>query len=220
MIPAPRRRLGWLPALLTAAGATLTALLLQNFLRANWQVRTLPERIMEWLLLFVPLDLFERGLAQFGADAKEIALTATVIGMTVVLFLLGVLGLRGGWSGWRLLGLGIVLWLITMLVVMPVTGAGVFATVLLVAPLLTNAGYMTVFLGSSSVLLAGAALASRSVGTTETSPGGGLSRTVTGTAERRALVAGLVGTAVAYGLARLVGREGGTVASTLPLALV
>ena len=34
--------------------------LLQNLLRDSWQVRTLPERVMEWLLLFVPLDLFER----------------------------------------------------------------------------------------------------------------------------------------------------------------
>jgi DMSO/TMAO reductase YedYZ molybdopterin-dependent catalytic subunit len=214
------RRVSWGFAILFATLATLVAMLLQNVVRDTWQIRTLPERVMEWLLLFVPLDLFERGLARYGADAKEIALTGTVLGMALVLFLIGLLALRTGWSGWRLLGLGAGLWLLTMLVIMPITGAGIFATGLLVAPLLTNAGFLTVFLGYSSVLLAGAALASHSVGPTETSPGGGLSRTVTGTAERRALVAGLVGTGLAYALARVVGRDGGTAASSLPLALV
>src|SRR5438270_685572 len=37
-------------------------MLLQNVLRDTWQIRTLPERIMEWLLLYVRLDLFERAL--------------------------------------------------------------------------------------------------------------------------------------------------------------
>jgi DMSO/TMAO reductase YedYZ molybdopterin-dependent catalytic subunit len=214
------RRVSWGFAILFAALATLVALWLQNILRDTWQIRSLPERVMEWLLLFVPLNLFERGLAQYGADAKEIALTGTVVGMALLLFLLGLVGLRAGWSGWRLLILGLVMWLIAMVVVMPVTGAGVFATGLLVAPLLTNAGFLTVFLGYSSVLLSGAALAGRSVGPTETSPGGGLSRTVTGTTERRALVVGVVGTVLAYGAARIAGRGGGTVASSLPLALV
>src|SRR6266849_6542782 len=76
---------GWLRALVIGSVATGAALLLQNVLRDMWQIRTLPERVMEWLLLFVPLDLFERGLAQFGAGAKEIALLATFLGMAVVL---------------------------------------------------------------------------------------------------------------------------------------
>src|ERR1051326_3107484 len=99
------RRVSWGFAILVAALATLVALWLQNLLRDTWQIRTLPERVMEWLLLFVPLDLFERGLAQFGADAKEIALTSTFMGMVLLLFLIGLLALRSGWSGSRLLGL-------------------------------------------------------------------------------------------------------------------
>jgi hypothetical protein len=84
----------WLKPVIIAALATTVAMLLQTLLRNTWQIRTLPERIMEWLLLFIPLDLFEQGLAQFGADAKELALTGTFIGMIVVLFLIGVFALE------------------------------------------------------------------------------------------------------------------------------
>ena len=215
MIPAPRRRLGWLPALLTAAGATLTALLLQNFLRANWQVRTLPERIMEWLLLFVPLDLFERGLARFGADAKSLALTGTALGLALTLVGLGAVTVRAGWTGWRLLALGLALWFFVMAVVMPLTGAGFFATGLVVAPLLTSAGYLTIFLAYATVLLIGAALAQA-----DTTDRHAIRARLTAEPERRALVAGLMATLVAYGLTRLAGRDGGLVSSSLPLARV
>jgi DMSO/TMAO reductase YedYZ molybdopterin-dependent catalytic subunit len=194
-----------------AAAATLVTMLLQNFLRDTWQIRTLPERVMEWLLLFVPLDLFERGLAAFGSDAKEVALTGTIVGMAVLLFALGLLALRAGWPGWRILGLGIGLWLLVMLVVMPVTGAGLFATRLLIAPALTDAGYLCVFLAYTSVLLLGDVL----IRQRPRQPARG---TRTGRAERRALVSGLLGTALAYGVARFIGRDGGTVASSLPLA--
>src|SRR5438105_8697268 len=115
--------------------ATVVALVLQNLLRDAWQIRTLSERVMEWLLLFVPLDLFERGIAQFGADAKEIALLATFVGMAVALAAIGSLAIKARWPSARLLGLGVGLWLVTMVLVMPVTGAGFFATGLLISPL-------------------------------------------------------------------------------------
>src|SRR5919202_4777768 len=115
-----KRRVGWVAAVLFAAAATLTGMLLQAALRDTWQVRSLPERVMEWLLLFVPLDLFESGLARLGSNAKEIALAGTMAGMVAILFGLGVLVLRAGWSEWRLLGLGLALWLVGMVVVMPV----------------------------------------------------------------------------------------------------
>ncbi len=54
--------MSWRRAVIVAALASATSLLLQDVVRSLWQVRTLPERVMEWLLLFVPLDLFERGL--------------------------------------------------------------------------------------------------------------------------------------------------------------
>jgi DMSO/TMAO reductase YedYZ molybdopterin-dependent catalytic subunit len=97
-----------------------------------------------------------------------------------------------------------------MLVVMPVTGAGVFASALLVHPLLTDAGYLLVFLGYACVLIADVALSAR-----VTAPGE--SRIFY---DRRALLAGIVGAVAAGALAALVGRDGGATASALPLAAV
>src|SRR4051812_48103963 len=79
-----------LVALASALVATLAALWLQNVLRDVWQIRSLPERVEEWLLLFVPLDLFERGLAAFGASAKEFALVGAVGGMAALLVGIGI----------------------------------------------------------------------------------------------------------------------------------
>jgi len=198
----------WRVPLLVGALATAVALVLQNVIRDTWQIRTLPERLMEWLLLFVPLDLFERGLQQFGADAKELALDGIFIGMAVLLLGIGALALRRGWSSWRLLGLGLGLWLLAMLVLMPLTGAGLFASALLVSPVLTNAAYLVVFLGYASVLVGGRLLQQprRPV-------------VAAASSERRALLAGLVGALAALGVARVAGRDGGLVASTLPLAV-
>src|SRR5438046_3591857 len=111
----------WALPVVVAVMATATAFLLQTLLRNVWQIRTLPERVMEWLLLFVPLDLFERGLARFGADAKQLALTSTAVGMAVLLIVIGALALRANWNSWRLLAVGFGLWLFAMLVVMPIT---------------------------------------------------------------------------------------------------
>ena len=57
---------------LAAAGVAWAAM---RLLRATLQVRTVPERLMEWLLLLVPLDLFEAGLRRFGFAAKQYALS-------------------------------------------------------------------------------------------------------------------------------------------------
>jgi DMSO/TMAO reductase YedYZ molybdopterin-dependent catalytic subunit len=203
-------RPGWLPALLVGCVASGLALVLQNVLRDAWQVRTLPERVMEWLLLFVPLDLFERGVQQLGGDAKEAALAGTVVGMGVLLAAFGALALRAGWTGWRLLGLSLALWVVTMAIVMPVTGAGFFASRLLISPLLTNAGYLLMLLGYGCVLIGGRLLLSRR----------GFAQRQRIMAERRALLVGVIGTLLAGGIARFVARDGGLVVSTLPLAAV
>ena len=58
-------------------------------LRSTLQVRTVPERVLEWMLLFVPLDVFEAGLRRFGFDAKRYALYGTILG-----------ALRGSWRRW------------------------------------------------------------------------------------------------------------------------
>jgi DMSO/TMAO reductase YedYZ molybdopterin-dependent catalytic subunit len=199
---------GWLTSLLTAIVATTAFLALQNVVRDVWQVRTLPERVMEWLLLFVPLDLFERGLQQFGSDAKGIALVGTLVGMSTLLVLIGTLSMRAGWSSGGLLLLVALLWLLTMGVVMPLTGAGFFATRLLVSPVLTSAVYALLFLAYAMVLIGGRVLALRQPIERGEIRG-----------ERRALLAGLVGTAASLGIARFAGQNGGAVSSNLPLAV-
>jgi DMSO/TMAO reductase YedYZ molybdopterin-dependent catalytic subunit len=201
-------RLGWVYSFAVGGLASATGLLLQDYLRSAWQIRGLPERVMEWLLLYLPLDLFERGIGQFGASAKVIGLTATTFGMAMVLALIGAAALHAGWSSWRLLGIGLALWLLTMAVVMPITGAGFFASSLQVEPALSAAGYLFVALGYVSVLTGGRLVAQRSVRT----------RSIV-LAERRALLTSLVGAVAAGGLAQILGRGGGFVISSLPLAL-
>jgi DMSO/TMAO reductase YedYZ molybdopterin-dependent catalytic subunit len=201
-------KLAWVLALAISSGAAAIALVLQSVLRDTWQIRSLPERVMEWLLLFVPLDLFERGLGQFGADAKSFALTGTALGMAAVLVGLGTLALRLGLTSWMLLGLGAAMWLATMVGIMPLTGAGYFGRRLLISPLLTSSGYLVVFLGYASVLMLGRLFALR-----------GIDRRPVMLAERRAVIVGMVGTVVAGATARVVGRDGGLVGSVLPLAL-
>ena len=204
----PAVKLAWLPAIVIACLATALAMYVQNLLRTIWQIRSLPERVMEWLLLFVPLDLFERGLAQLGADAKEVALAGTVVGMAALLVVLGALALRSGLKTWLLLGLGVGMWLGAMGLIMPLTGAGFFARRLLISPLLTSAGYLLVFLAYASVLMAGRLVSHRGVHRRPTMM------------ERRALLVGL-GSMLAAGLAAtFVGRGGGLVPSPLPLASV
>ena len=63
---APAALLGGLAAALTAGAAMAV-------LRTTLQVRTIPERVMEWALLFVPPELFEAGLQRFGFEAKRYA---------------------------------------------------------------------------------------------------------------------------------------------------
>jgi DMSO/TMAO reductase YedYZ molybdopterin-dependent catalytic subunit len=197
----------WLLSLLVGCAATALTLRLQVLIRDVWQIRTLPERVMEWLLLFVPLDLFERGLQRFGSNAKEVALVGTVIGMAIVLLLIGSYALHSNWSSWRLLGIGFGLWLFGMAVVQPLTGGGFFATRLLQSPLLINAAHLFMFLAYASVLVAARLLLRRKP-----------YERIAIAGERRALIAGFVGTLGSLGLARYVGRDGGFIASTLPLA--
>jgi len=96
-------------------------------LRFRFQVRTIPERVMEWVLVFVPLDLFEAGVRQFGFDAKRYGLYASAAGMLLILAAIGAFALRRRWSARMLLGMALGLWLFTMVVIMPLTSAGLFA---------------------------------------------------------------------------------------------
>jgi len=56
-----RPALAWTLALLLSVPATVVAMGLMFWARSAYQIRTLPERSMEWALQFIPLDLFEQG---------------------------------------------------------------------------------------------------------------------------------------------------------------
>ena len=121
-------------------------------LRSLLQVRTIPERVLEWLLLFIPIDLFESGLHRFGFNAKRYALDASIVVMLGLLAWIGYVALRRRWPPTVLLGLGIGLWLFTMLVIMPLTSAGFFAVDLLAAKRANIGGYLAVGLVYAAVL--------------------------------------------------------------------
>ena len=103
----------------------------------------LPERMMEWLLLFVPPEQFEQGLQRFGPRGQGVlALIAGVVVMGAILLGLGTLALRRGWPGrpswaspspctwWRRASC------------CPSPGAGLFGADLLLHPVPVNATYL------------------------------------------------------------------------------
>jgi DMSO/TMAO reductase YedYZ molybdopterin-dependent catalytic subunit len=121
-----RRLPAWPVAWLGGACAALAVWAGMVMLRSALQVRSVPERLMEWMLLFVPLDLFEAGLQRFGFAAKRYALYGATAVMIAALAALGALALRRRWSGLHLLALGLGLWLFVMVIVLPLTSAGFF----------------------------------------------------------------------------------------------
>ncbi len=152
-------RADWALALSWGLAATLAATGLMFWARAAFQIRTLPERMMEWLLLFVPPEQFEQGLQRFGPQAKVLALMAGVAVMGAILLGLGTLALRWGWPGAVILGLSLSLYLVATGLLLPLTGAGLFGADLLQHPVLVNATYLGSSLAYGTVLLTGQALA-------------------------------------------------------------
>jgi len=204
-------------AVAIAATATAVAMALMFWARAAYQIRTLPERILEWLLLFVPLNLFEKGLQTLGANAKDVALDGVIVGTAAILFGLGIIAARGPVRVAIAVGVG--LWLFAMAVVMPVTGAGFFATGLFEDVLLTNVSYLGIAFAYTTVVLLGKTLrlglATPSVTPSETAGSRGGP-----TMLRRAFVGSLAGTGVAYAATLWFGRSAGSSGSDLPLATV
>jgi DMSO/TMAO reductase YedYZ molybdopterin-dependent catalytic subunit len=139
--------------------ATAAAGLMMLLLRATLQLRSIPERLLEWLLLFVPPAQLEAGLQRFGFDAKRYALGAVILVTLAVLAALGVTALARLWPVRVLLALGPGLWLLLMLVILPLTGAGVFATEIVGSPLSASFGYLAVCLVYAGGLAAARSLA-------------------------------------------------------------
>ncbi len=156
-----------LPMLVSLGGglaASGVAWAVMAMARATFGVRTLPERVVEWLLLFVPLDVFEAGLRRFGFSAKRYALFGAVVMMVILLTALGAVAVRRRWSGPALGALGLGLWLITMTTIMPLTGAGLFAMNLLQGTGAAIAGYLVVALAYAGALATARALAEAVMG--------------------------------------------------------
>jgi DMSO/TMAO reductase YedYZ molybdopterin-dependent catalytic subunit len=139
--------------------AAISAGAVMAVLRSTLQIRTLPERLLEWALLFVPPGFLEAALQRFGFDAKRYGLFAAILATLSGLAALGTFALRRHWPAHALLALGLGLWLVAMLVVMPLTGAGLFAHELLEGNWTTVLGYLAAALAyAGSLELAGSAL--------------------------------------------------------------
>jgi len=132
--------------------AALAAGVAMWLIRVILQIRSIPERVLEWLLLFVPLDVFESALQRFGFSAKVYSLYLAVAIMLGLLTWLGAIALRRRWPVLVLFGMGVGLWLFTMVVIMPLTSAGFFATALLEGTRATVGGYLGVGLTYAAAL--------------------------------------------------------------------
>ena len=198
-------------ALALAVPATAVAIALMFWARSAYQIRTLPERILDWSLQFVPIDFFEAGLQRFGTSAKDFALEGDYVGLAAILIVLGAVALRKGTV--VIVGLSIGLWLFAMGVVMPITGAGFFGMDLPQDVLLTNLSYLALAFAYGTVLLFARWLTRPRLA----APARAAS---IGNESRRALIGAVVGTGAAYALTFWVGRDAGAANSSLPLANV
>jgi DMSO/TMAO reductase YedYZ molybdopterin-dependent catalytic subunit len=187
-------------AALGGLAATALATALMFWLRGVFQIRTLPERLTEWALLFVPPEQFERAITTFGTQAKVYALYGAVAAMAAVLVGTGAVAARSATGPWAAGG---GLWLLAMAVVMPLTGGGAFGRELPQDALLVNAAFAAVALAYVLTLLAARALA--------------VPAAAAPSAARRSLLVGAGATAASFAALWLLrGRIGGR--TDLPLA--
>lgn len=139
-------------AVVGGIAASLVLAIGMLLLRSTASVRTIPERLLEWLLLFVPPGVFESMLQQFGFDAKRYGLDAAVAAMLAAFAWLGYQVLRRGWPVPAIALLGPGVWLVIMLGVMPLTSAGFFASALLTGTAAAILGYLAVCLSYAAAL--------------------------------------------------------------------
>ncbi|HLY66379.1 MAG TPA: molybdopterin-dependent oxidoreductase [Chloroflexota bacterium] len=210
-----RLHISWAAAVLGSLVGSGLVMLLMLAARSAFQIRTLPERLMETFLLVIPPDQFEAAIEKYGPMAKDFALIGANLVMFVALFAIGLLAIRRFRSSAALLLLGVALWLVAGVVIFPVTSGGLFATgLLLQSPILTNAVYTGIGLIYASSLIAGRWLFSLA-GQPAPAPGG-----MSALETRRSFIAGLAGSAVALVVSVWFGRSAGKVSSALPAATI
>ena len=211
-------RLRQLPSVGIAASATAVAMGLMFWSRAAFQIRTLPERVMEWVLLFVPPDAFEAGIGRFGPQAKVYALYVAVAGMALILVALGMVVLRLVRPLWGTWAVAPALYLFAMGVVMPVTGAGFFATELIQDPLLVNACYAAIALTYAGVLLLGGLWMRNRTPAASAAGQSGAVVPPSPMPVRRALLAATLPALASYLMVAWLSQRGGGSGSEIPLA--
>ncbi|MGE3272795.1 MAG: molybdopterin-dependent oxidoreductase [Chloroflexota bacterium] len=213
--PAPSSvaRPGWAVGSIIGIAAAIAATAVMFWLRTAYQIRTLPERVMEWVLLFVSPDTVEQGISQFGAQAKVYALYVAIVVMVLILVALGAAAVRLASSPWVLLAIGPALYLLATGIILPLTGAGPFGTNLLQDWRLVNAGYLAVAMTYATLLVLGRLVAlspDTSAVVRSTAPDVAVSR--------RAALGSLGTTLLAAAATFWFGRQSGSVGSNLPLA--
>src|SRR5687768_265047 len=109
----------WRRAAAGGAAAALAAALTMAAARSAAQVRSMPERLVEWALLFVPPELFGAVLGLLGFETKRYALYGAIAVSLAALSAIGAAALRRGCSRTTLTLLGPALWLVAMVVLMP-----------------------------------------------------------------------------------------------------
>jgi DMSO/TMAO reductase YedYZ molybdopterin-dependent catalytic subunit len=133
--------------------ATLSTCAIMVLARLTLQVRTVPERVLEAMLLVIPPGLFELALQRFGFDAKRYALLATILGMLALLAVVGAGALARRWSVRAVVATSLGLWLFVMLVVMPATDAGPFAINLINGTKAAVGAHLTMALAYAAALV-------------------------------------------------------------------
>jgi len=214
---ASSRATPWTVSIMGGLIATAAAMTAMFWLRFAYQIRTLPERVMEWVLLFVSPQTLEEGISQFGANAKVYALYVAVAGMAAILCALGVALLRSIRSPWALVAVGPALYLVAMGVVMPVTGGGPFGFELLQDWRLVNAGYLMVALTYAALLVLVRPVADLRMRDADRGAAGLAQEPAV---SRRTAVASLSTTALAAVATIWFGQRGATAGSSLPLARI
>jgi DMSO/TMAO reductase YedYZ molybdopterin-dependent catalytic subunit len=162
------RRSGRLaPILDSVAGgitASLTAGLVMLLIRLSLQVRSVPERAFDATLLVVPPDLFEAMLQRFGPDAKRYALLMLVVAILILMTGIGSWTIWRRWSVRDIVTMSLLFWLMVMVVLMPLTESGVFASAVINGTKAAIGGHLAVALAYAAALVAAGARTQRSSG--------------------------------------------------------